>query len=278
MHLFTGERRLRTNNNLMRCRINADNIERALSLVSVLATANAKAAPLADGIVNYAGVRAKHGAIKMNDLSGLDRAWPQPPHDIAITTIWHETDILTVRLVSHTQAMPVRQLPGFLLAQPPKGKPQIVKLVRRCRKQEIGLVLTGISTTMENRASSGIKSLDIVTGGKTICAQITGGCQQIREFDRLIASDTGNGRFTAQVAVGKILHHLIAKPAFIIEHIMRNAKARRHSTGIMDIDTGATGPFRLNGDTMIIELQGNADDLITLLMQQGGGHRTVDTA
>ena len=36
MHLFTGERRLRTNNNLMRCRINADNIERPLSLVSVL--------------------------------------------------------------------------------------------------------------------------------------------------------------------------------------------------------------------------------------------------
>jgi hypothetical protein len=59
---------------------------------------------------------------------------------------------------------------------------------------------------------------------------------------------------------------------------MWDAKARGHRAGIMDIDPGTAGSLRLNGDTMIIELQGDADDLIALLMQEGCRHRTVDTA
>ena len=123
---------------------------------------------------------------------------------------------------------------------------------------------------MQLRAIFTLNPLHIMSGGQTIRAQLPRGGQQIGEFNRLITAHTGDRGFTAQIAIGEILHHLVVEAIFIIQHIMRNTQPRRNGARIMDINTGTTGAFGLDRDSMIIKLQGDANHLIPLFMQQSG--------
>ena len=117
-----------------------------------------------------------------------------------------------------------------------------------------------------------------MAGGKTIGTKVARGGQQIGELHRLIAAHTGDRGLAAHVAVGKILHHLVVEAAFVIENIMRDAKAAGDSTRIMNVCPGAASTLGLNRDAVVIELQRDADNVEPLLMKQRRCHRTVDAA
>ena len=197
-------------------------------------------------------MRTQNSAIQMHDLARLHRARPQPPHNIPIAAIRYKTDILTVRLVRDRKPVFMRQRARLILAHPAKGKAQIIKL-RGCGcKQEIGLILCRVGTAMQFGPVGTINALHIMAGGKAISLQIARCLQKIGEFDCLVTAHTGDRRLAAQIAVGEILHHLVMKPAFIIQHIMGNPQPRRDRARIMDIGTRATGALGLNGDPMVI--------------------------
>ena len=118
----------------------------------------------------------------------------------------------------------MRQRARFILAHPAKRKAQIVELARRRRKQEIGLVLRRVGAAMQLCASVLIDTLDIMAGRKAVSAEVARRFQQIGEFDGLVATHTGDRGLATKVAVGEILHHLLMKATFVIEHIMRDAK------------------------------------------------------
>lgn len=59
---------------------------------------------------------------------------------------------------------------------------------------------------------------------------------------------------------------------------MRNAQARSDRTCILDILACAAGPFAVCCFTVIIELKGDADDVITLIFEQGGNNAGVNAA
>ena len=190
----------------------------------------------------------------MPNVTSVNRAGPEPAYHIAITAIWHKADILTVRFFRHGQTIVARQIAGFLLAHTAKRKPQIGQLFRRCGKQKIGLVFARISAAPQRQPAMCRKALHIMASGQTIGAKIARCCQQISKFYRLVAPHTGDRRFAAQIAVGKILHHLILKAAFIIQHIMRDTETRRDAPRVMYINTRTTGTFGLHRHTMIIQL------------------------
>ena len=70
----------------------------------------------------------------------------------------------------------------------------------------------------------------------------------------MVTTHTGDWRFTAKIAIGKILHDLIMKPVFVIKHIMRNAKTSGNRAGIMDINTSTARTLGLYRNPMIIKL------------------------
>ena len=100
---MTGKCALRSDDHTVRGGVDGHDIERPVGFIGVLAPADAKPAPLPDGEIDHAVMRAKNRAVEMHDLPRLDRAWPEPPHHIAVATIRHKADVLTVGLVGHGQ-------------------------------------------------------------------------------------------------------------------------------------------------------------------------------
>ncbi len=117
-----------------------------------------------------------------------------------------------------------------------------------------------------------------MAGRHGVGAEVTGRVQEIGEFDVLIAAHARDGRFARDITLGKRGDDLVAEAAFIIEHVVRDPEFRRHRTGIVDIASGAAGSFARGGfgSTGVVELQGDADDVVAVAGQQCGHHRGVD--
>ena len=131
---------------------------------------------------------------------------------------------------------------------------------------------------MQLGASVRIDTLDIMAGRKAVGAEVARRFQQIGEFDGLVAANAGDRGLAAKIAVGEILHHLVVKATFVIEHIMRDAEPSGDGARVVNIGTGTARPLGLDGDAVIIKLQGDPHDLVSLLMKQGCRDGTVDTA
>jgi hypothetical protein len=59
---------------------------------------------------------------------------------------------------------------------------------------------------------------------------------------------------------------------------MGNADAIGRAAGIVDILPGAAGAFTADGITVVIKLQGDADDVAPLLLEQRGHNSRIDPA
>ena len=75
---------------------------------------------------------------------------------------------------------------------------------------------------------------------------------------------------------GEILDHILAKAAFIIQHIMGNADALRHALGVINVRARATGALARRRLVFRIKLQGDAHHVETLALEQRGGDGGVD--
>ena len=118
----------------------------------------------------------------------------------------------------------------------------------------------------------------IVTGRQRVGAQVAGGVQQVAELDPLVAADTGDRRFAAQVAVGEIVHHALREPVLVIEDVMGDADPVGHLPRIVDVLAGAARSLAAHRHAVVVKLEGDPDHVVTLLTQKGGGDGGVDTA
>ena len=109
-------------------------------------------------------------------------------------------------------------------------------------------------------------------------AQVARRREQIVEFDRLVAGDARHRRFTRHIAVGEGVDHCFLEAAFVVEDVMGDADPRRDLAGIMDILPGAAGALAMHRGAMVVKLKGDADHVITLLLQQRSRHRAIDAA
>src|SRR5690606_27304342 len=133
----------------------------------------------------------------------------------------------------------VRQCPRLLLGEITEGKAQIIRLLLRRRKEEVALVLEAVFAAVKPRPSPHHLAADVMAGGERPRAEILRRRQKIAEFHRLVTTHAGDRRLAAKVAVGELLHHLVAKPALIVEDIMGNTDGIGNTAGIMNILPGA---------------------------------------
>ena len=84
---------------------------------------------------------------------------------------------------------------------------------------------------------------DIMPGRKAIRPQLARHGKQVGEFGPHIAADAGNRCAPGEIIIGELVHDVFAKPGFMVENIMGNAKPVGDRAGIADIITGAAGPF-----------------------------------
>ena len=88
----------------------------------------------------------------------------------------------------------------------------------------------------------------------------------------------GTGVSPERIAIREILDDGFAKTAFVVQHVVRNAEAFGDVAGVVNVLPGAAGALAMGGRAMIVELQGDADDVIALGLQQRGRHRRIDAA
>src|SRR6202453_1619925 len=109
-------------------------------------------------------------------------------------------------------------------------------------------------------------------------AEFARGLEQIAKLDRAIALDARHWRLARGVAVGEIVDHRFAKAVLIIQHIMRDADPLSNVARVVDVLPGATGALAMGGRAMIVKLQRDADDIVSLGLQQRGRRRRIDAA
>jgi hypothetical protein len=117
-----------------------------------------------------------------------------------------------------------------------------------------------------------------VPGGKHLGIELLHRSQQLVKLDLLVADDTRNRCFAGNVAFGEGLHNSRLEALLVIQDIVRDAELIGHPARIVNVLSGTTGSPAPHGLAMVVKLQGDADHIITLLLEQGGSHGRVDAS
>ena len=92
-------------------------------------------------------------------------------------------------------------------------------------------------------------------------AEIARGGQQIAKLDPLVAADARDRGLAAAIGLGEILDHVRAKAALVIEHVMGDAEPLGDARRVVDVLAGAARALAPDRRAVVVELQGDADDL-----------------
>ena len=93
-------------------------------------------------------------------------------------------------------------------------------------------------------------------------AEFARGRQQIAEFDRLVALDARHRRLAGDVACREPVDDRFLEALLVVEYIVRNADARGHCAGIVDVAAGAARTLAVSRGAMVVKLERDADDII----------------
>src|SRR5271165_2519903 len=110
---------------------------------------DAEPAPLADGEMDDAGMRAEHATLAVDDLARLGGAGLETLDDFAVAARGHKADVLAVALLRDRQTEPARKLPRLRLGHVAERKTQELELLARGGEQEIALVALRLARAIE---------------------------------------------------------------------------------------------------------------------------------
>src|SRR5215472_6654688 len=227
---------------------------------------------LANRKMRYTAMSAKHAPRHIDDLSRVTRFRPQLPDEPRIGSLRNKADILAIGLISNHQAETPRQRTGLLLGEPAQRETQKFELGAGRGEQKIALIARLILRLTQFGPIPPRYATHIMPGGECGRPEIAAGAQQIAKLDPLIAADAGYRRFAAAIRFGEVLDDLRVKPALVIQHVMSDSKAVGNAPRIADILAGTTRALPPDHGAVIVELQGDANDLKALLNQEGSGH------
>ena len=224
-------------------------------------------------------VAPEHLAGAIDDVARLGRARLEPLDHLGVAAGRHEADVLAVVLVGDRQAEAAREFAGLGLAALAERKPQQIELLARGGEQEIALVALFLARPVERApAARQCARRDVVAGRQNLGAEFARGREQIAELDHHVAVDARHRRLARHVAFGKTVDHRFLEAAFVVEHVVRDADALGDRARVVDVLAGAAGALAVGGGAMVVELQGHADDVIALGLEQRRRDRRIDAA
>src|SRR5580765_716837 len=104
------------------------------------------------------------------------------------------------------------------------------------------------------------------------------------KFQTAVAGDAGNGRLAIQITVDERLHHVALEFLLEVQDVERKTQFFRDATRIIDIiQRAATGRQRLtifvhtDAAPLVPQLHRKTDELVALLLQDGGRRGRIDT-
>ena len=117
-----------------------------------------------------------------------------------------------------------------------------------------------------------------MAGRQHLRAEVARGAEQVGELDRAVALDARHRRLARRVAFGEAVDHGFLEARLVVEHVMRDADALGDRARVMDVAPGAAGALAVGGGAVVVKLQGHADDVVALRLEQRGRDRGIDAA
>ena len=218
----------------------------------------------------------QHAAIEVDDFAAGVRVGADFANDTGIIAIGHETDVLTVGLHRHNQPELLRDRAHLRLGHTAQRKAQIIKLRLRCGKQEIALVAREVCGAVQLGPIWSLGPANIMAGCQAICTQLACQPKQIGKFYPHVAADARDRCSPRHIFVGKMVDNRFAELAFMVEHIMRDAKLVGDGTGIANILPSTAGPGAFDRATVVVKLQRYANSFGTGAGSQCCNHRRIN--
>ena len=172
---------------------------------------------------------------------------------------------------------PACQLAHLRLRHAAEREPQVAQLLGRRGEQEVALIAIGIDGACHLGTVGAVAALDVVAGRQHVGAELLGGVEQVAELDLLVAGDARDRRLAGSVAFGEAVDDGRSEAALVIEHVVRNAECVGNSARIVDVLAGAATALATGGGAVVVELQGNADNVVPGFAHQRGNDGRIDT-
>ena len=253
--------------------VDRDDIER-------LARRHAQTPPLPDGEVDDAAVAAEHPPLAIDDLAGLRGLRTQLRHHVLVAPVGHEADVLAVGLLRHVKPEGGGHRAHLVLGESAKREAHEVELLLGGGVKEVALVAAHVVGREQAAVAAAVERPRhrVVSGGERGGPQRPRLRQKIGELHRLVALDARHGRFAGEVAVGETVDDAFAEPALVVEDEMRDAEAAGGAAGVMDVLPRAARSLAPQRRAVVVELERQADDGVTRVMQKRCGDAGVDPA
>lgn len=112
--------------------------------------------------------------------------------------------------------------------------------------------------------------------GKMSGADGLGLLKQEAPAHKAIALQTGVRCYAMRIAIDEAIHNVLLEHLTCVQNMKGNAKLRGHGACICDIPRSAAAIFGFGACAPKAEHE--ADDLLALLLEQGGGHGAIHAA
>ena len=131
---------------------------------------------------------------------------------------------------------------------------------------------------MQLGAGRPLHAAHVVAGGQRLGTQVARHAEQVGEFRPLVAAHAGHRRLARGIRPGKIVDHSGAETGLGVDDVMRDAKPVGHVTRVVYVLPGTACALAGGGGTMVVELQGDTNDLVPGFVQQAGDDAAVHAA
>src|SRR5438552_12352503 len=238
----------------------------------------AKTTALPNCVERGASMRAQLTSARVDDRAGADR---QPRREIASgLAARHEADLLALRLVGDGQAELARVLADLQLRHPAERKHDAPKALVVQVIEHVRLVLGVVDGGVELWAPGTLHHPRVVAGGQPVESELDHAREHEVEAHERIASHAGIRGAAIEVGAVERLDDPFPELAFQVPAVIRNVEQRCHASRVFyGVEGAASAVARgLIGVIARPLLQGHADHVMALRLQQRGGDRRVDAA
>lgn len=158
-------------------------------------------------------------------------------------------------------------------------------------EEEVGLVLGAVGGAGEDPAVAGLVEMvaSVVAGGDALGADLAGGEEELIELEMVVAEGARDGGAAGEVFADEGANDFFFEACLSIHQIVGNSQVLGYMTRVVDVVDGAAAALRDGfGQTLasvicgkaalVPELEGEADEGMSLGVQKGGDGGGIDAA